>query len=69
MEALKNTWYLTKNLISMEKINLSEFQENSLAITEMLSTSGGSGESSGTVNCQTKSSGGDSDHKGCDTDW
>lgn len=53
----------------MEKINLSEFQENSLAITEMLSTSGGSGESSGTVNCQTKSSGGDSDHKGCDTDW
>ncbi|WP_018911576.1 hypothetical protein [Prevotella veroralis] len=53
----------------MEKINLSEFQENSLAITEMLSTSGGSGESSGTVNCQTKSSGGDSDHKRCDTDW
>ena len=69
MDALKNTWYLTKNLISMEKINLSEFQENSLAITEMLSTSGGSGESSGTVNCQTKSSGGDSDHKRCDTDW
>ena len=37
----------------MEKINLSEFKENSLAINEMLHTSGGSSDSSGTVHCQT----------------
>ena len=33
----------------MEKINLSEFKENSLAVNEMLHTSGGSSDSSGTV--------------------
>lgn len=53
----------------MEKINLSEFKENSLAVNEMLHTSGGSNDSSGTVHCQTRSNGSDADHKTCDVDW
>ena len=53
----------------MEKINLSEFKENSLAINEMLHTSGGSSDSSGTVHCQTQCNGSDADHKTCDVEW
>ena len=53
----------------MEIINLSEFKENSLAINEMLHTSGGSSDSSGTVHCQTQCNGSDADHKTCDVDW
>ena len=53
----------------MKKINLSEFKENTLAINEMLHTSGGSSDSSGTVQCQTRCNGSDADHKTCDVDW
>lgn len=53
----------------MGKINLSDFQESSLEVDEMLQTAGGSSESSGTVHCQTKSNGSDSDHRTCDEDW
>ncbi|MFA6831852.1 MAG: hypothetical protein WCR36_06240 [Bacteroidaceae bacterium] len=60
-----------KHLIfkTMEKINLTDFQQSALEVNEMLQTAGGSSESSGTVHCQTKSGGGDSDHRTCDEDW
>ena len=70
MDALKeHILSNNKKKVSMEKINLSEFKENSLAINEMLHTSGGSSDSSGTVHCQTQCNGSDADHKTCDVDW
>lgn len=53
----------------MKKINLKEFKQDKLAISKMLEAKGGSCNTSGTVNCRTKTCGGDGDNHRCDTDW
>lgn len=55
----------------MKKINLKEFKQDKLAVSKLLEAKGGSGDcnSSGTVNSQTKTCGGDADYKRSDSDY
>ena len=55
----------------MKKINLKEFKQDKLAVSKLLEAKGGSGDcgASGSVNCRTNTCGGDSDNRGCDTDF
>lgn len=53
----------------MKKLNLKEFKQNQLAVSKLLEAKGGSGcNTSGTTRCTTRTCGGDSDYKRCDTD-
>lgn len=53
----------------MKKINLKEFKQDKLAVSKLLEIKGGSCNSSGTVNSQTKTCGGDADYKRSDSDY
>lgn len=58
-------------LFKMKKINLKEFKQDQLAVSKLLEAKGGSGDcnTSGSVNCQTRTCGGDADYKRCDGDF
>lgn len=55
----------------MKKINLKEFKQDKLAVSKLLEAKGGCGDcnTSGTVQCRTKTCGGDGDNFRCDPDW
>ncbi len=72
MPEKRTPFFKLSKVKNMQKFNLGDFQHSKLDLDKVLEIKGGAAAAagaSGTVKCQTITSGGDADYKNCDSDW